>query len=96
MIVYGPGLVPGGRTLKLADFSDFLPTFCELAGAPLPSGVTLDGRSFARTLLDPSASEACQRLQAVLDRLPADNEPPFPLRSQSMFRLRSGLGPGSK
>lgn len=147
MIVYSPGLIPGGRTLKLADFSDFLPTFCELAGAPLPPGVTLDGRSFARTLLDPEvpeprqwifnqyhqervvsdgrfklyrdgrlfdlaadfgeehdlassldppASEARQRLQAVLDRLPPDNEPPFPLRSQSMFRLRSGLGPGSK
>jgi arylsulfatase A-like enzyme len=147
MIVYGPGLVSGGRTLKLADFSDFLPTFCELAGAPLPSGVTLDGRSFARTLLDPSvpeprqwifnqyhqervvsdgrfklyrdgrlfdlagdvdeqhdlassldapAVEARQRLAAVLDSLPADNEPPFPLRSQSMFRLRSGLGPSSK
>ena len=147
MIVYGPGLVPGGRTLKLADFSDFLPTFCELAGAPLPSGVTLDGRSFARTLLDPdeaeprrwifnqyhqarvvsdgrfklygdgrmfdlasdfdeqhdlassldtSANKARQRLRTVLDGLPPDNEPPFPLRSQSMFRLRSGLGPASK
>ncbi len=147
MIVYGPGLVPGGRTLKLADFSDLLPTFCELAGAALPRGVTLDGRSFAATLLDagvpeprqwifnqyyrervvsdgrfklyadgrlldvaedfdeqhdlassraPAAMEARRRLQAVLDSLPPDSEPPFPLRSQSMFRLRSGLGPASK
>jgi len=147
ILVYGPGLVPGGRTLKLAAFSDLLPTFCELAGAPLPQGVTLDGRSLARTLLDPAvpeprqwifnqyhkdrvvsdgrfklyadgrlfdvlddfdeqhdlassrdpaAIEARQRLRAVLDSLPPDREPPFPLRSQSMFRLRSGLGPGSK
>lgn len=147
LIVYGPELVPGGRTLKLAEFSDLLPTFCELAGAPPPRGVTLDGRSFAATLLDPAVSEprqwifnqyhrervvsdgrfklyadgrlfdvatdfdeqrdlaasrvpaaieARQRLRAVLDALPPDSEPPFPLRSQSMFRLRSGLGPGSK
>ena len=147
MIVYGPGLVPGGRTLKLADFSDLLPTFCELAEAPLPEDVTLDGRSFAKTLLDPAAPEprqwifnqyhnervvsdgrfklywdgrlfdvsndfheqqdlafsdapaaveARRRLRAVLDSLPPDSEPPFPLRSQSMFRLRSGLGAASK
>ena len=147
MIVYGPGMVPGGRTLKLADFSDLLPTFCELADTPLPPGVTLDGRSFAKTLLDPAVpeprqwifnqyheervvsdgrfklyadgrlldlahdvdelhdlasssdpatSEARRRLQAALDSLPPDCPPPFPLRSQSVFRLRSGLGPASK
>lgn len=147
LIVYGPGRVPGGRTLRLADFSDLLPTFCELAGAPLPDGVALDGQSFAAILLDPAAPEPRQwifnqyhtqrvasdgrfklyadgrlfdiardydelddlasstepaalaargRLQAALDRLPPDSAPPFPLRSQSMFRLRSGLGPDSK
>jgi arylsulfatase A len=31
----------------LTDFSDFFATFAELAGAPLPEGVTLDSRSFA-------------------------------------------------
>lgn len=147
MVVYGPGLVPGGRVLKLADFSDLLPTFCALADAPLPSGVTIDGRSLAAALLAPSVPEprqwifnqyhkdrvvndgrfklyadgrlfdvledfdeqhdlasshapatieARQRLRKVLDSLPPDREPPFPLRSQSMFRLRSGLGPESK
>ncbi|MFZ5831533.1 MAG: sulfatase-like hydrolase/transferase, partial [Planctomycetota bacterium] len=147
LIVYGPGRVPGGRTIKLADFSDLLPTFCELAGSRLPAGVTLDGRSFAPALLDPSVPAprqwifnqyhdarvvsdgrfklyadgrlfdlaadfdeqhdlstsadpavraARERLQKVLDSLPADSPPPFPLRSQSMFRLRSGLGPESK
>jgi arylsulfatase A-like enzyme len=147
LIVYGPQRIPGGRTIRLADFSDLLPTFCELAGVPLPEGVTIDGRSFAGTLLDPEVPEprswifnqyhqqrvvsdgrfklyadgrlfdlqqdfaeqedlaaACdlpvqaarQRLQAVLDSLPPDSQPPFPLRSQSAFRLRSGHGSASK
>ena len=147
MVIYGPGYIPGGRTLKLTDFSDLFPTFCELAGAPLPEGVVLDGRSFAKTLLDPSVPEprhwifnqyakervvsdgrfklyadgrlfdldndfhekndiasrkdpavqsARRRLQAALDGLPPDADPPFPVRSQSAFRLRSGHGPASK
>ncbi len=51
-IVNGPGMVPGGlETDELTDFSDLLPTFCELAGAPLPAGTQLDGRSIAKLLL---------------------------------------------
>lgn len=51
-IVNGPGLVPAGAvTDELTDFSDLLPTFCELAGAELPSGVELDGKSIAGVLL---------------------------------------------
>ena len=30
----------------LVDFSDFLPTLAEAAGAPLPENVIIDGRSF--------------------------------------------------
>jgi arylsulfatase A len=42
------GTTPAGRVLKdLVDFSDILPTFVEVAGAKLPQGVTIDGRSFA-------------------------------------------------
>jgi arylsulfatase A-like enzyme len=47
LIVNCPKLVPGGRTLTLADFSDLLPTFCELAGAKPPADRVIDGRSFA-------------------------------------------------
>lgn len=47
LLVNSPKLVPGGRTLPLADFSDLLPTFCELAGARLPTDRVIDGRSFA-------------------------------------------------
>jgi arylsulfatase A len=46
-----PGRFRGGRTGALADFSDVLPTLCDLAGAPRPSGVTLDGVSLAPFLL---------------------------------------------
>jgi len=51
LIVNGPKLVPAGRVGGLADFSDLLPTFAELAGVGLPAGLKVDGRSFAPWLL---------------------------------------------
>ena len=51
-VVNGPGIVPAGtETDELTDFSDLLPTLCELAGAPLPPGIQLDGKSIAGLLL---------------------------------------------
>lgn len=51
-IVNGPGLVPAGvETDELTDFSDLLPTFCELAGASLPTDVPVDGKSIAKLIL---------------------------------------------
>jgi arylsulfatase A len=51
MIANWPGAVPAGRTsASLLDFSDFLPTVAEFAGAPLPAGVMIDGQSFAPEL----------------------------------------------
>ncbi len=51
LILSWKGAIPEGKVLPdLVDFSDFFPTFCELAGAPLPAGVTIDGRSFAPRL----------------------------------------------
>lgn len=47
MIVSWPGTAPAGKVNQdLIDFSDFFPTFAELAGADLPKGVTIDGQSF--------------------------------------------------
>jgi arylsulfatase A-like enzyme len=139
LIVNGPKLVPGGRALALADFSDLLPTFCELAGAKLPTDRVIDGKSFAaavrgrpfqgrtwmfnqygiervvsdgrfklwgdgrlydlntdfgekqnlRESRDASVLAAKQKLQPVLDALPADAPAPFMLRSQSIFRART-------
>jgi arylsulfatase A len=45
------GTTPEGKTTKdLVDFSDLSATFADLAGASLPAGVTLDGKSFAPQL----------------------------------------------
>jgi arylsulfatase A-like enzyme len=47
-IVNAPGFVPGGRTSdELIDFTDLLPTFCELAGIRPKGKYTYDGYSFA-------------------------------------------------
>jgi arylsulfatase A len=43
-------IAAGAARGDLIDFSDFLPTLCELAGAPLPAE-ELHGRSFAPQLL---------------------------------------------
>lgn len=43
-------LAAGGVRSDLIDFSDFVPTFAELAGAKLPADVKFDGRSFAPQL----------------------------------------------
>jgi arylsulfatase A-like enzyme len=48
-------IAPGSVCADLVDFSDFLPTICELAGAPLPAA-DLDGRSFAPQLLGRTGS----------------------------------------
>ena len=41
-----PGVMPSGKVnANVADASDLLPTFAELAGAPLPTGRVIDGRS---------------------------------------------------
>lgn len=136
LIVNSPKIVPAGRTIPLADFSDLLPTFCELADVDLPSDTVIDGQSFAPALLgdtdqgprkwifnqygdmrvvrdldyklysdgrlfhvtsdfdeehqlqhsnDPKHVAAKKELQAVLDALPPDADPPFPLRSQTAF-----------
>ena len=51
LIANWKGVAPAGRVLKdLVDFSDILPTFTEVAGAKLPQGVIIDGRSFAPQL----------------------------------------------
>jgi len=51
LIANWPGTTPAGKVCDdLIDFSDFLPTLAELASAPLPEGVTVDGRTFAPQL----------------------------------------------
>jgi arylsulfatase A len=46
-----PGKVVAGKVCgDLIDASDFLPTFCEMAGVKIPDKLQLDGRSFAPQL----------------------------------------------
>jgi arylsulfatase A len=44
-------ITAGGKCSDLISFTDFLPTFAELAGAALPANLVMDGRSFAPQLL---------------------------------------------
>jgi len=51
LIASWPGTGPSGKVCgDLVDFSDFLPTLAELAGAELPGDIDFDGRSFAPQL----------------------------------------------
>ncbi|MCZ6673270.1 MAG: sulfatase-like hydrolase/transferase, partial [Verrucomicrobia bacterium] len=43
-------IAPGQVVNDLVDFSDYLPTFCDLAGAQMPPDRQLDGHSFAQLL----------------------------------------------
>ncbi|MEQ8768792.1 MAG: sulfatase-like hydrolase/transferase [Planctomycetota bacterium] len=49
-LVKGPGVPKGAVTEALTDFSDLLPTLCDLAGAELPKDTVLDGRSIAKVI----------------------------------------------
>jgi arylsulfatase A len=47
MIASWPGTTPPGKVSQdLLDFSDHFPTLAEVAGAKLPAGVTIDGKSY--------------------------------------------------
>lgn len=52
LVATWPGKNPSGKVLEdLIDFSDFLPTVCEAAGAPVPADRIFDGRSFLPQIL---------------------------------------------
>ncbi len=50
LLMRWPGHIkPGSINSNMIEAADFLPTFCEIAGAPLP-GQFIDGQSFAKSL----------------------------------------------
>lgn len=52
LIVNWPGKAKAGSVVAdLVDSTDFLPTLCAAAGAPPPTNLTLDGRSFLPQVL---------------------------------------------
>ncbi|RLI48464.1 MAG: arylsulfatase [Candidatus Thorarchaeota archaeon] len=51
LIAAWPGIISNGKVSRdLVDFSDFLPTICEVAGATVPPILNIDGRSFLSQL----------------------------------------------
>jgi len=51
MVASWPGATPAGKVSQnLVSFCDFLPTLAKLAGAKLPQGVTIDGKTFTSIL----------------------------------------------
>ena len=52
LIANWPGHIPAGRVnTDIVGSVDFLPTVCEVAGAPVPAALRIDGRSFLPQLL---------------------------------------------
>lgn len=51
-IAWQPGTVPAGlRCDSIAMGIDFLPTFCAMAGTPVPAGPVIDGKDISQILL---------------------------------------------
>lgn len=50
LLANSPRLIPGGRTVPLADFTDIYPTICELTGVAISPRHRVDGYSFAAYL----------------------------------------------
>jgi len=65
-VVNCPGVVPRGVvTDALVDFTDLLPTFCDLAGVELPRGHTIDGKSFAELITGRADDSARQWIMTM-------------------------------
>lgn len=76
LIAYRPGAVPAGRRCgALAMATDFLPTFCAMAGAPAPD-VPLDGLDISRLI--EGRTDITPHDELVL----FDNEDPVAIRTQ--------------
>lgn len=57
LIAWQPGRVPAGSTVNsMAMAIDLLPTFCRMAGKPLPDGLILDGLDISDVLLRGASS----------------------------------------
>ena len=51
-VMWGPGFIKPGVVAELGTTMDFLPTFCNMAGATLPSDRIYDGYDLTATLLE--------------------------------------------
>ncbi len=85
LIVNGPGVPTGRVTDALVDASDVFPTLLALAGIPLPHGITLDGRSFARLIGGPADEATREWIFAQYGPVRAVRDTRFKLYSTSAF-----------
>lgn len=77
LIAWQPGTVPAGRRSSAITMSiDFLPTFCALASAPVPSGNELDGLDIGPLLRGSTALSPHSELVLF------DDEEPVGIRTQ--------------
>ena len=81
-----PGKIPAGKvTPSLISFSDFLPTLAEVAGATVPSSLTIDGKGFASQLLGQSDAWPRSWIFVELGRHWYDREMSWKLNQSSEF-----------
>ena len=86
MIVSWPGTTPSGQVSEsLISFCDFFPTLAEVAGAPLPQGVTIDGMPFTPMLRGTSANSLRDWIFVLLDRRWYDRELDWKLNETGML-----------
>ncbi len=85
-----PAQTPAGKVApNLIDFSDFFPTFSELAGANMPAGVTIDGKSIAPQLRGQLISWPREWIFVELGRHWYDREASWKLnQSNELFDMR--------
>jgi arylsulfatase A len=85
-MVSWPGKVPTGKVVpSLISFADFLPTFAEVADAKLPSGLKIDGKTFAPQLLGKSEAWPRDWIFVELGRHWYDREMSWKLNQSSQF-----------
>ncbi len=77
-----PGMIPGGWTSSAqGSMMDWFPTFAKMAGAPLPSGVVLDGEDMSDVLAGKSAGREREFFYWNVDDLRAVRKGPWKLHT---------------
>jgi len=90
MIVNWPDTAPAGQVSEsLISFVDFFPTLGELAGAPMPKGVTIDGMPFTPIIRGETSNSLRDWIYVQLDRRWYDRELDWKLDQRgSLFDMR--------
>lgn len=96
LFVRWPGHFPaGGQVEAQTSHVDLLPTFCELAGVPLPAGVKLDGMSFLPLLKAGQGGEHHRYVYHTWNRYFPDPHDRWAISDQR-FKLAAQTGANSK